>query len=130
MELQTAFTTRRSIRHYTDKRVPREHLEMLIKAAELAPVSCNLQLTKYIIVDDTELIKTLRKEVSYKFAYTPSFIIVVHDTRFTIERSSGIMSAGMAVEWLSNIYCSKRLSWDWGHVRWLVLAKMPLSASI
>jgi nitroreductase len=98
MELQQAFTHRRSIRHYTDASVSRNHIEELVRAAQQAPVSCNLQLTKYIIVDDPVLIKRLEKEVSYKFSYTPCYIIVVQDTRFTIERYSGVMSAGMAVE--------------------------------
>ena len=38
MELQTAFETRRSIRHYdAEKKVTKEQVETLIKAASLAP---------------------------------------------------------------------------------------------
>jgi nitroreductase len=98
MELQETFKKRRSIRHYTKQPVPREHVEELVRAAQYAPVSCNLQLTKYIVIDNPETISLLQKKVSYKFSYSPCYIIVVHDTRFTINRYSGIMSAGMAVD--------------------------------
>ena len=48
MELQTAFETRRSIRHYdAEKKVTKEQVETLIKAASLAPSWKNTQTSRY-----------------------------------------------------------------------------------
>ena len=51
MELQTAFETRRSIRHYdAEKKVTKEQVETLIKAASLAPSWKNIQTSRYYCV--------------------------------------------------------------------------------
>ena len=51
MELQTAFETRRSIRHYdAEKKVTKEQVEALIKAAILAPSWKNTQTSRYYCV--------------------------------------------------------------------------------
>src|SRR3989344_6232320 len=98
MNLDEVFKKRRSIRHYLDKPVPREIIHKLIEATQLAPNSCNMQLVRYIVIDHGELLRELRKKVSYKFAYSPCAILVVSDSRITVERKSAVMSAGMAVE--------------------------------
>lgn len=51
MELQTAIETRRSIRHYdAEKKVMKEQVETLIKAASLAPSWKNTQTSRYYCV--------------------------------------------------------------------------------
>ena len=51
MELQTAFETRRSISHYdAEKKVTKEQVETLIKAASLAPSWKNTQTSRYYCV--------------------------------------------------------------------------------
>ena len=55
MELQAAFETRRSIRHYDpEKKVTKGQVETLIKAASLAPSWKNTQTSRYIAVVNTE----------------------------------------------------------------------------
>lgn len=98
MDYATLLNIRRSWRHYKKTPVPENLIEELISAASLAPVSCNLQLTQYVVVNNQEILETLAKEASYKFKYAPCTIVVLHDSRFSIERESGIMTAGMAVE--------------------------------
>lgn len=98
MELDQLLRNRRSVRHYLNKEVPRDMLESLIKAAQEAPVSCNLQLTRYVVVDDKELLVKLKNQVSYKFGYAPVCILVLYDPRFTVERQSVVSSAAMAAE--------------------------------
>lgn len=98
MELTDIFAGRRSYRHYEKKPVDRALLVELIHAAEQAPVSCNLQLSHFVIVDDKEKLSELTREVSYKFAYAPACIVVLYDPRFTAERGSIITGTGMAVE--------------------------------
>lgn len=44
--------TRRSIRVYLDKTVPREEIELCIDAARLAPSAENVQPWRFIVVDD------------------------------------------------------------------------------
>lgn len=89
---------RRSVRHYTDETVSLNLLIQLIKASVFAPVSCNLQTTKYIILNKTSTLCTLTKQVSSKFGYSRTHILVLNDSRFLVGRYSGVMSAGMAVE--------------------------------
>ena len=56
MELQTAFETRRSIRHYdAEKKVTKEQVETLIKAASLAPSWKNSQVSRYYVVTGEKL---------------------------------------------------------------------------
>lgn len=98
MELSEVFKKRRSSRHYLKKPVPRELLEELVISATKAPVSCNLQITQYIVVDDKEILDRLTKQVSYKFAYAPAYFIILYDPRFTVERNSIISSSAMSVE--------------------------------
>jgi nitroreductase/ubiquinone/menaquinone biosynthesis C-methylase UbiE len=99
MELLDALKTRRSHRSYhKDKPVPRETILELIAAARLAPSSCNLQLTQYVVIDDQALLDELAKSVSYKFEYAPACIVVIYDPRITVEHHSAVMTAGMEVE--------------------------------
>ncbi len=96
--LTELFNKRRSYREFQKTPVNRDDVRELIKAADQAPVSCNLELTQYVVVDDPELLEQLRKRVSYKFRYAPTTIVVMYDPRFTVEHESAVMTAGMQVE--------------------------------
>lgn len=98
MELTHVLEKRKSRRHYLKTPVPRESIEAMMRAAQQAPSSCNLQLGQYLVVDDATLLDRLAKDVSYKFAYAPCCIVVIHDPRFTVERTSSVVGLGMAVE--------------------------------
>jgi nitroreductase/ubiquinone/menaquinone biosynthesis C-methylase UbiE len=89
---------RRSCRQYLKTAVDRSVVMELLFAAQKAPVSCNLQITQYVVIDDAEILKRLSKEVGYKFSFAPCYILVLSDKRFTVERQSAVMGAGMAVE--------------------------------
>lgn len=98
MEFNEVLNKRRTHRVYIDKSIDRELVKEIIKASTKAPVSCNLQLNKYVVVDDQKLLNRLSKEVSYKFNYSPCTIVALYDKRFTIKRHSAVMTAGMAIE--------------------------------
>ncbi len=98
MQLLEAIQQRRSVRHYLPQPVPREQLVDLVSAAQKAPVSCNLQLLHYVILDQPEILQQLTRRVSHKFGYAPAAIVVLHDPRFTVERDSGVTAMGAAVE--------------------------------
>lgn len=52
MTVHEAIASRRSIRKYRDRPVPRELLLQLVEAARLAPSACNAQPWRFKIVDD------------------------------------------------------------------------------
>jgi nitroreductase len=58
-------TTRRTIRKYAPKDVPREVLLRCIDAARLSPSGANRQPLKYIIVNDQELTKEVFKTLKW-----------------------------------------------------------------
>ncbi len=98
MELSQSILQRRSYREFESTPVERIKIEQMIMAAQKAPVSCNLQLTQYIIIDETTILQDLGRRVSSKFIYAPTVIVVLFDSRFTVERSSAVTALGMAVE--------------------------------
>lgn len=55
MEVSEAIRSRRSIRKFQDRRVPRDVLEKLVDYARLAPSGMNKQPLEFVIVDKPEL---------------------------------------------------------------------------
>lgn len=98
MDFSEVLNLRRSHRSFLDKKVDRSLIEQLMVAAQKAPVSCNLQVTQFIVVDDERLLKELESKVSYKFGYSPCSIVVTYDPRVTVERASVVSSSAMAAE--------------------------------
>jgi len=48
--------TRRSVRAYTQKQVPREVIDKCLEAARLAPSACNSQPWHFVVIDNPELV--------------------------------------------------------------------------
>jgi len=59
MEVSEAIRSRRSIRKFQDRRVPRDVLEELVDYARLAPSGMNKQSLEFVIVDKPELEKKI-----------------------------------------------------------------------
>ncbi|MDV0444606.1 NADPH-flavin oxidoreductase [Methanimicrococcus sp. At1] len=59
MDTMEALLTRRSVRKYQNKPVPRELIEEAVKAAMFAPSARNQQPWEFIIVDKTELMNEI-----------------------------------------------------------------------
>jgi nitroreductase len=55
MNFLSLLSQRLSIRHYSDKPVPRSVLERCLEAARLAPSACNSQPWYFIVIDDANL---------------------------------------------------------------------------
>jgi nitroreductase/2-polyprenyl-3-methyl-5-hydroxy-6-metoxy-1,4-benzoquinol methylase len=98
MELHEIFAKRRSYRAFTNEPIPKELLEQILKAAQAAPNSCNLQITQFIVINDQDLLKQLVSEVSYKFGYSPCCIVAIQDSSITVSHSSGTITTGMMLE--------------------------------
>lgn len=94
MRFEELVRTRYSCRSFQDKAVPRDTIYELIKLATHAPTSCNLQNFSFIIIDDSKLLERLTREISYKFNYSRSFIIVTMQKELSVKRSAGYVSAG------------------------------------
>lgn len=56
-----AIFKRRSIRKYTDKVVPEEHIEQMIKAAMAAPSAGNQQPWHFVVIDDRQILNEIPK---------------------------------------------------------------------
>lgn len=62
MDYKELIKNRRSVRSYTDKKVPLATLHEMIQEACLAPSACNGQPWRFIIIQDKDLIKRLSDE--------------------------------------------------------------------
>ncbi len=68
MELLEAIKTRRSVREFTGKRIPDEHIEMILDAARYAPSPENLQMWRYVVIRDDQEMKDFIAGVSMEMA--------------------------------------------------------------
>ena len=78
MEAIEAIMSRRSIRKYTDKKIPEETITKLLKAAMNAPSAHNKQPWHFIVVDDRETLNKVPEYHQYsKMLENASHAIVV-----------------------------------------------------
>ena len=61
MKAMECLLTRRSVRSYQDKQVPRELVEKVMEAGVYAPSAMNRQSATYVAVQDAETVKLLSK---------------------------------------------------------------------
>lgn len=69
---------RRSIRNWVSKPVPDEMIEKILEAGRAAPIGCNLDEVRFIIIKDPEEKKMVWSDISTKNAV---IIVVCYDTR-------------------------------------------------
>ncbi len=67
---------RRSIRKFTEQMVEEEKIELLLKAAMAAPTAMNLQPWEFVVIRDLEILKQLRKALTYGKIAAPLAIVV------------------------------------------------------
>lgn len=63
MKLLDIIANRRSIRKFTDQKISREDLEVIMEAARQAPSACNSQPCNYVVFDDETAKHAFCKEV-------------------------------------------------------------------
>lgn len=71
MNVYEATVTRRSIRRFKDKSVPREILEKCVNAGRLAPSGRNHQVCEYIIIDDLQVLPKIFDCIGGGFKLSP-----------------------------------------------------------
>ena len=69
MNTLEAINTRRSVRKYQDRKIPRETLEQIVAAAAYAPSWKNTQTARYHVVEDEQLKKTIAEEYTLGFTH-------------------------------------------------------------
>ena len=69
---------RRSIRDWVDKPVPDEMIRKILEAGRAAPISCNLDEVRFIVIKDPGEAKMVWSDISTKNAV---IIVVCYDTR-------------------------------------------------
>jgi len=88
MDALTALRTRRSIRTYQDRPVPREALETMVDCARLAATARGVQPWEFVVVTDASLRAQLAEITEYgKFiAQAPAAVVVLcSDTKYYLE---------------------------------------------
>ena len=98
MDALTCIRTRRSIRKFEDREVPRELITEIVSDAAWAPSWKNAQPTRYIAVCDAEVKERIANECVMGFAWNqkiiagaPTLIVVT-----TVDRRSGYERDGSA----------------------------------
>jgi nitroreductase len=115
MELWDAIKSRRTVRSFLKKPVPRSLIEKVIDAARYAPSSCNEQLWRFIVVESENVRNRIINEcgTSSLILSSPSVIFVFyHNSRFP----DNIESASAAVENILLAATAEGLATAWiGH---------------
>lgn len=87
MNVYSTIISRHSYRgRYLPSPVPREHLEIIMKAGLAAPSGCNKQTTSLIAVDDTALLKELKSLIDPPICETAPALICVLTQRICAYR--------------------------------------------
>jgi len=69
---------RRSIRNWIDKAVPDDMIEKILEAGRAAPIGCNLDELRFIVIRDPEEAKMVQSDISTQNAV---IIVICYDTR-------------------------------------------------
>ncbi|MBF0159853.1 MAG: nitroreductase family protein [Magnetococcales bacterium] len=78
MDTATAITTRRSIKHFDpEHRMTRAEIEQLLTLTCHSPTSFNIQHWRFVVVDDVELRRQMRKVAWNQAQITDSSVLVV-----------------------------------------------------
>ena len=85
METFEALMTRRSIRHFTDRKISRDVLEKILRAGAQAPSGGNRQPWRFILVTDSEKIRQFDPDGKWQNFVSSALAVLVacanpHDT--------------------------------------------------
>lgn len=94
--------SRKSIREFSDREIPKKELELIVRAAESAPSGRNCRTWKFTIIRDKEIKNKLRAAVSnalclgddYDF-YRPDILIIASNKK---DNQLGVADCSCALE--------------------------------
>lgn len=84
MELQNVLQARRSVRKFTEEKVSREDIDVLMHAAMSGPSACNLMPWHFYVVSDPEKLALLRGAAHYSKITAPLAVVVCGDMKRTL----------------------------------------------
>jgi len=87
MDAKEAILSRRSVRKFLDKKVPRELINELLAAADSAPSACNKRPVRFFVTEDREVLSALSSAGRFSGMTSPLAIVVCGDMRATLPRS-------------------------------------------
>ena len=76
MELKDVLQKRRSIRSFTDKKVSKEQIDLLLHAAMSGPSACNKKPWKFYVITNEEKLSELKKATRFSNFNAPLAIVV------------------------------------------------------
>jgi len=79
---------RRSIRKYLDKKVERDKIITLLKAATAAPTAANCQPWEFIVIDEEEKLTELREKLIFARYKAPAAIVVCGNMKLAFKGPS------------------------------------------
>ena len=128
--------TRRSVRKFTEEKVPHEVLEQLVELSRWAPSWKNTQIARYVAVEDEALKSRIAEEATIPWNEgiikgAPVLMVMTYvEKRSGFERD-GSFSTTKGDRW-QNFDCAvlrrrpsgwRRMSWDWAAWCWASLMK-------
>lgn len=117
MSVYSTIISRHSYRgRYLLSPVPREHLEIIMKAGLAAPSGCNKQTTSLIAVDDTALLTELKKLIDPPICETTPALICVLTQRICAYRDKcySVQDYSAAIE--NMLLTINESCWYEGHI--------------
>lgn len=91
MDIMDVIKKRRSLREYSDKKIPKEALEKLVDAARFAPTARGVEPWEFVVVTKPEILKRIGEITDHgKFISKSSACIAVFcsDTKYYLEDGS------------------------------------------
>ncbi|MBU5427443.1 nitroreductase family protein [Tissierella pigra] len=88
MEVIETIYKRRSIRHYLDKKVEKDKIITLLKAATAAPTAANCQPWEFIVIDEEEKLSQLRDKLIFARYNAPVAIVVCGNMKLAFKGPS------------------------------------------
>lgn len=76
---------RYSVRQFSDRKVEKEKLNLILEAARLAPTACNFQPQRLLVIESEESLNKLKDCTPYHFN-TPLTILVCYDNKVSWKR--------------------------------------------
>ncbi len=85
MNTLDAIYHRRSYRNYTDERVSKEQLEILLRAAFSAPTAVNIQPWEFVVIDEKEILDKIRDKMVFARYNAPAAIVVCGNEKLALK---------------------------------------------
>ena len=106
MEALECIKTSRSIRRFTDEKIPHEVLEELVDVARFAPSWKNTQIARYIVVEDKDVQEKIANSCVLDFTYNTKTItrattlmVVAYVTKRSGFERDGSYTTSKGEEW-------------------------------